>query len=230
VRIPKPQPGVDTIIYRTGGYGDLLDLVVLDGRQFRSDQACGDATLSMEPACAEASEPSRTMLGPTQEAWTATAFAASAATWTVLGQQTVLTDVRLPNGAILNEDQWDGYAPARDRLLVAAAPAAGKLVVLTGDIHLAGVGRLPGIGTEFITTSVSSTGRVPAALQPVLTGFPTIADAELFHRGYVRHTVTPTTWTAQYRIVDDVTNPESAVSTWRTFTLPAAASTEVTAT
>ena len=116
-------------------------------------------------------DPSRTMLGATQEAWTAEAFAAASATWAVLGQQTVLTDLRLPNGAILNEDQWDGYAPARDRLLAAAAPVAGRLVVLTGDIHLAGVGRLPGIGTEFVTTSVSSSGLVPAALQPMLAGF-----------------------------------------------------------
>jgi alkaline phosphatase D len=230
VRIPKPQAGTDTIIYRTGHYGDLLDLVLLDGRQFRSDQACGDATLSVEPACAEASDPSRTMLGTTQEAWTAEAFGASGATWTVLGQQTVLTDLRLSNGAILNEDQWDGYAPARDRLLAAAAPLAGKLVVLTGDIHLAGVGRLPGIGTEFVTTSVSSSGLVPPTLQPILAGFATIVDAELFHRGYTRHTVTPTTWTAEYRMVDDVTSPDSAVSTWHTFTVPAAASTEVTET
>jgi hypothetical protein len=31
-------------------------------------------------------------------------------------------------------------------------------------------------------------------LQPILAGFATIVDAELFHRGYTRHTVTPTTW------------------------------------
>jgi len=230
VRIPKPHAGADTIIYRTGGYGDLLDLVLLDGRQFRSDQACGDATMSLEPACAEAAEPSRTMLGAVQETWTAEALAASGATWTVLGQQTVLTDLHLSNGAVLNEDQWDGYAPARDRVLAAAAPVAGKLVVLTGDIHLAGVGRLPGVGTEFVTTSVSSIGRVPAGLQPIIDGFATIVDAELLHRGYVRHTVTPAAWTAEYRIVDAVASADSTVSTWRTFTVPAAASTEVTAT
>jgi alkaline phosphatase D len=229
VRIPKPQPAVDTVIYRTGHYGDLLDLVLLDGRQFRSDQACGDATLSTEPPCAEAADPSRTMLGATQEAWTTAAFAASTATWAVLGQQTVLADLRLSNGAILNEDQWDGYAPARDRLLAAAAPAAGRLVVLTGDIHLAGVGRLPDVGTEFVTTSVSSTGNVPANLQPIIAGFPSIVDAELLHRGYIRHTVTPDTWTAEYRTVDDITRADSGVSTWRTFSVPAGASTAVTA-
>jgi alkaline phosphatase D len=231
LRIARPADGVDTIIYRTGGYGSLLDLVLLDGRQFRSDQACGDATLSLQPACAEASDPSRTMLGATQEQWTAGAFAASRATWTVLGQQTVLTDLRLPNGAVLNEDQWDGYAPARDRLMAAAAPAAKKLVVLTGDIHLAGVGRLPnGAGTELIATSISSVGRVPPNVQPFVSAIRTIVDAELVHRGYTRHTITPTAWSAEYRTVDDVTRPDSTVSTWRTFSMAAGASDAVTAT
>ena len=147
----------------------------------------------------------------------------------MLGQQTVLTDLRLPNGAILNYDQWDGYAPARDRLLAAAAPVAGRMVVLTGDIHLAGVGVLPGIGTEFVTTSISSGGTIPPAVQPILASFDDIVDAELVHRGYTRHTVTPAAWTAEYRIVDDVADPASAVSTWRTFTVAAGASDTVTA-
>ena len=163
--------------------------ILLDGRQFRSDQACGDATLSTEPPCAEALDPARTMLGDAQEQWVADALAASSATWTVIGQQTVLTDLRLPNGAILNHDQWDGYAPARDRLLAAAA-GVQRLVVLTGDIHLAGVASIPGLGAEFVTTSISSSNKVPLGLEPILRGFPSVVDAELAHRGYIRHTVT----------------------------------------
>ena len=150
------------------------------------------------------------MLGDDQERWVADAFAASSATWTVLGQQTVLTDLRLPNGAILNHDQWDGYAPARDRLLAAAA-GVDRLVVLTGDIHLAGVASLPGLGAEFVTTSISSAGNVPVALEPLLRDFPTVVDAELAHRGYIRHTVTPEAWTAEYRIVDDSPRPTPRV-------------------
>ena len=42
VRIPRPQADVDTIIYRTISWGTLADFILLDGRQFRSDQACGD--------------------------------------------------------------------------------------------------------------------------------------------------------------------------------------------
>ena len=216
VRLPAPVDGTDYPIARSLALGELVDLILLDGRQFRSDQACGDATLETGPPCPEALDPTRTMLGDDQERWVADAFAESSATWTVLGQQTVLTDLRLPNGAILNHDQWDGYTPARDRLL-AAASGVDRLVVLTGDIHLAGVASLPGIGTEFVTTSISSAGSVPVALEPLLRDFPTVVDAELAHRGYIRHTVTPETWTAEYRIVDDVATPDSPVSTWRTF-------------
>jgi alkaline phosphatase D len=229
VRIERPHEGADTVIHRRATFGDLLDLVLLDGRQFRSDQACGGAELSAEPPCPEALDPARTMLGAGQEAWAAEVLGASRAAWAAIGQQTVVTDLRLPNGGVLNYDQWDGYAPARDRLLAAAAPVAGRTVVLTGDIHLAGVGVLPGIGTEFVTTSVSSSGDIPPALQPILASFDDIVDAELIHRGYVRHTVTPSTWSADYRIVGDVTDPASATTTWRTFTVAAGASDVVTA-
>ena len=220
VRLPPPNDADTYGISRSLPLGGLVDLVLLDGRQFRSDQACGDATLSTDPPCAEALEPARTMLGDAQEQWVADTLAASSATWTVIGQQTVLTDLRLPNGAILNHDQWDGYAPARDRLLAAAA-GVQRLVVLTGDIHLAGVASIPGLGAEFVTTSISSSNKVPLGLEPILRGFPSVVDAELAHRGYIRHTVTAEAWIADYRIVEDSTSPDSPVSTWRTFRVDA---------
>ena len=127
-----------------------------------------------------------------------------------------MTDARLPNGAVLNYDQWDGYEPARQRLLE-SAKAADRAIVLTGDIHLAGVGTLPGVGIEFVSTSISSGGLVPAELQDVVGSLGNIQAAELEHRGYTRHVVTPEAWTAEYRIVDDVADPASPVSTWKSF-------------
>ena len=172
------------------------------------------------PACPETADPARTMLGAVQEQWLGEQLAATTATWPVIAQQTVLSDVTLPNGAVLNFDQWDGYPAARQRLLLQAAQAP-RAVVLTGDIHLAAVGLLPGVGVEFVTTSISSTGHVPADLVDVLAGFPDVVDAELAHRGYTRHTITPETWTAEYRTVDDVADPGSPVSTWKTFVVDA---------
>lgn len=218
VRMARPESLDDATIYRTIAWGPLADIVLLDGRQYRTNQACLDVTLSLDPPCDIASIPARTMLGAEQEAWVAEQLATSTAAWPVLAQQTVLTDTRL-NGAILNYDQWDGYGPARDRLLAAGA-VADRLVVLTGDIHLAGVGRLPGVGVEFVTASISS-GGLPADLQDTVAALGDIQAAELVHRGYTRHVVTPETWTAEYRIVDDVLDPESAVATWQTFVVNA---------
>ena len=178
--------------------------MLLDGRQFRSDQACGDVVLSVDPACPETADPARTMLGSVQEQWLGEQLAATTATWPVIAQQTVLSNVTLPNGAVLNFDQWDGYPAARQRLLLQAAQAP-RAVVLTGDIHLAAVGRLPGVGVEFVDhVDLLAVGLVPADLADVLAGFPDVVDAELAHRGYTRHTITPETWTAEYRTVDDV--------------------------
>ena len=221
VRIDRPGDTGDTITYRTIQWASLADLILLDGRQFRSDQACGDVVLSTDPACPETFDPARTMLGSAQERWLGDQLAATTAMWPVIAQQTVLSDVTLPNGAVLNFDQWDGYPAARQRLLLQAAQAE-RAVVLTGDIHLAAVGRLPEVGVEFVTSSVSSTGLVPADLAEVVAGFPDVVDAELAHRGYTRHTITADSWTAEYRTVDDVTDPESSVSTWKTFVVDAA--------
>ena len=220
VRMARPESLDDITIYRTISWGGLADLIMLDGRKYRTNQACLDVVLSIDPPCPAAALPARTMLGAEQEAWLADQLASTTAIWPVIGQQTVLTDARLPNGAILNYDQWDGYEPARQRLLE-SAKAADRVIVLTGDIHLAGVGRLPGVGVEFVSTSISSGGLVPAELQDVVGSLGDIQAAELEHRGYTRHVVTTEAWTAEYRIVDDVADAASPVSTWKSFVVAA---------
>ncbi len=220
-RLPPPgAAGTDYPIHRGVDVGELVRISALDGRQYRSDQVC-EVTLDLGPPCPGWDDPDRTMLGAEQEAWIADRFTSSTAAWNCLAQQTVLSDLRFPlTGAILNYDQWDGYHPARDRLL-ASAPA--DLITLTGDIHLAGVGTLTTgagtVGVEFVTTAISSRANVDPSLQPLVAALPNIVDAELVSRGYTRHTVTPERWTAEYRSVADVTDPDSAVSTWKTFTV-----------
>jgi alkaline phosphatase D len=227
VRMARPTSIDDFTIYRSFTWGSLAKVVMLDGRQHRSDQACGDVTLNFDPACPEASEPDRTMLGREQERWLLDELGTVDATWAVIGQQTVVSDLGLPNGAILNYDQWDGYELARRRLLLAAAQT-DRTIVLTGDIHLASVGVLPGLGVEFVSTSITSTG-LDAGLEDALAGlFPNVKAVELAHRGYTRHVVSPEQWTAEFRVVDDVTDPDSAVSTWKTFTIDAGARDVVT--
>lgn len=226
VRLDPPiAADQDYRIYRDVQWGDLIELALLDGRQYRSDQACGDVTLSLDPPCPETTDPARTMLGDEQEAWLFETLGASTAVWNVIGNQTVLADSTF-NGAVLNYDQWDGYPLQRERVLQHLADAAvPNLVVLTGDIHLAAVAQLRsggrGVGTpvgvEFVTTSISSAGLIGNELTDVLKTFPDLVDAELAHRGYSLHTVTSERWTAEYRIVTDVSRADSEVTTLGTY-------------
>ena len=209
VDLPPPD-GDEFTIHRSATWGDLLDLAVLDGRQYRSDQACGDPSLSLDPPCPETFDEARTMLGDEQEAWLLDLLATGTATWQAIAQQTVFGDVTL-GGAILNYDQWDGYPAERNRIVDALDPARNT-VVLTGDIHFAGAGTIRqgerGVGTpvavELVATSISSGGRVNPAVTEVVRSIPDIVDVELEHRGYILHTVTPEAWSAEYRMVETV--------------------------
>ena len=233
-RLDAPvAPDQEYRIYRAAQWSDLIQIALLDGRQYRTDQACGDVTLVIEPPCAEAADPTRTMLGDEQEQWLLDTLKASTATWNLLGNQVILADSTF-NGAVLNFDQWDGYPVARARLLQEFEDAAiPNLVVVTGDIHLAAVAQLRAgdrgtgtpVGVEFVTTSISSDGLVGDELTDVMKTFPALIDAELAHRGYSLHTVTADRWTAEYRIVAEVDDPNSEVTTFGTYVVAAGSNT-----
>ena len=223
VRLDPPTDESLTI-YRQFSWGDLLNLLVVDGRQYRDDQACGDAVLSTQPACDEALDPARTMLGAEQEKWFSENINDTTKVWNVMANQTVMTDIRL-GAAVLNYDQWDGYAPDRNRILSDVVDqGVENFVVLTGDIHLAGVGQLTidsnpttAMGAEFVSTSISSSGNVSTDTEGLLIALPNIIDAETSHRGYTLHTLTANDWTAEYRIVENNLVEDSSTSVWKTF-------------
>lgn len=223
-RLPRPE-GASLKIYRDVTWGSLARVFLLDGRQYRSDQACGDAILSTAPPCPEWSTGDRTMLGAEQEAWLLDGLRASTATWNVLGNQVVMGDARL-NGAVLNFDQWDGYPQARQRLLTAIRDAGRtNVVAVTGDIHLSAVAdvRLDDgtttVLTEFVGTSIASGALLPPSLEGFIGLFPALKYLNVQQRGWVRNTVTPERWTAEFRAVEDVTKASSPVSTDATFTV-----------
>src|SRR5262249_56892658 len=62
-------------VYDRFTLGDLIEISVIDGRQYRSRQACyappnrGGAHLETNASCPERLDPGRTMLGFGQEAW-----------------------------------------------------------------------------------------------------------------------------------------------------------------
>jgi alkaline phosphatase D len=234
VRLDPPAASGEYRIYRAVTWGDLIGMALLDTRQYRTDQACGDVTFSLDPPCPEVEDDDRTLTGTEQEAWLFDTVGKQGTTWNVIAQQIVMADISL-NGAILNYDQWDGYPKDRQRILQHLHDEqVPNAIVLSGDIHLAGVAVLEagasrggGDGTpvavEFVDTSISSAGLVPPDTVGLVKSFKEIVDAELAHRGYTMHTVTPDTWTAAYRIVESALVPESTVSTFATYVVDAGA-------
>jgi alkaline phosphatase D len=204
-------------LYRRLQFGGLLDLSVLDTRQYRSKQACGGGS---KPACAEAIDPGRTMLGAEQEKWLFENLASTRATWTVLGQQvpTFARDAQKINPAArFPMDKWDGYVAARNRLYARLKDTkAPNPVVLSGDVHQHYGGDLKldftrpdseTVGVEFTNTAITSGGDgadVSATWEQIKSDNPHIK----YHsglRGYIACTATPSAMRADFKVLDRVT-------------------------
>ncbi len=142
--IRPPDPRQPERIYRDFAFGDLIDLVMLDTRRIgRDKQGEGNVEGEYFRQEGEFADPARHILGAQQEAWLIARLAKSRATWRLLGNQVVLAPIKLVGApeatgqsVFANPDQWDGYAPARARVLDAMArDEVEDVVVLTGDVH-----------------------------------------------------------------------------------------------
>jgi alkaline phosphatase D len=231
VRVDPPD-GPDLRLYRTLAWGGLARFYVLDGRQYRSDQACGAAG-DVGVMCPEVEDDARTMLGPDQEAWLGRRLGESEATWNVLAQQTMVSPMAFPVGdtAAGNLDQWDGYAAARRRLVDQLRDVANP-VVITGDIHASGVGIVnedpddpasAPLVPELVGTSISS--EVPVDLVSVfeatLRAAPAIRYVEAKRRGYVLVSVSEDELRADFRYVSTTAGPQAGAETGATWVITA---------
>lgn len=224
--------GPDMRLYRRLRFGALLDLSVLDTRQFRSDQVCGGVLGD----CPAAAAPSRTMLGDEQERWLFGQLPTARATWTVLGQQvpTFVRDAAAANPqSRFSMDKWDGYTGARDRLYARLKETrAPNPIVLSGDVHVHYGANLKldyrnprseTIGVEFTNTSITSGGdgsEVSATWDAIRHDNPHIK----YHsarRGYIACTATPTTMTADFKVLDKVTLPDQPARLGRSLVVEA---------
>ncbi|MCA9187318.1 MAG: alkaline phosphatase D family protein [Planctomycetales bacterium] len=217
-----PQ-GPDMRLFRRASFGRLADFMVLDTRQYRTDQPNGDGK---KPLNQSALLRTNTLLGAKQKNWLSRGLVSSQSLWNVLAQQVMMGMVGFPNQdspLVYSMDQWPGYASERMELMQFMADRrVPNPVVLTGDIHSNWVNELRVddrrpetnvIATEFVATSLSSGGNGPenpAGLGEILAHNPCVK----FHngeRGYVSCTVTPEQWRADYLVVDDVLKPGGKV-------------------
>ena len=128
-------------------------------------------------------------------------------------------------------DQWPGYEANRQRLLrhFAERPKLNP-IVLTGDIHSNWVNNLqmdsqdersPVVATEFVGTSISSSGNGSQSHKDAEQMFQENPFVKFFNaeRGYVSCDVTPKTFTSHYRVVPFVDKPDAPLITRKSFTV-----------
>jgi alkaline phosphatase D len=222
-----PQ-GPDMRLYRRVPFGRLIEFDVLDTRQYRTDQPCGDHN---QPPCEGVFDHQATLLGPAQEQWLTKTLSRSQATWNCLAQQVMMARVdRQPGDEVKwSMDQWAGYDVARKRLLrFLREHKIANPVVLTGDIHSNWVNDLkvdfddpdsPTLATEFVGTSISSGGdgsQTRNDTAGVLADNPFVRfyNAE---RGYVACEVSEKEWHSNYRVVEYVSQPGAPLITRASF-------------
>lgn len=215
-------------LYRNITYGRLAQFSVLDTRQYRTDQPCGDHN---KPPCDGVFDPKATLLGPIQEKWLCDGLAASPSRWNILAQQVMMARVdRTPGDAVAwSMDQWAACDVGRKRLLQFMTDhQIANPVVLTGDIHTNWVNDLKidfddesaaAVATEFVGTSITSGGdgaEKRADTDGVLADNPFVRFYNS-ERGYVRCEVTPDQWLTDFRVVPIVSKPESPCLTRASF-------------
>jgi alkaline phosphatase D len=129
VRPPREEPGR---LYRKFRWGALLELFILDTRQYRSPDTAPDG-------------PGKTMLGAAQRRWLIDSVSASTAVWKVVVSSVPLS---VPTGGRAH-DSWSnanaqgvpeehgtGFAVERDAILRALRQRGVKnLVFLAADVH-----------------------------------------------------------------------------------------------
>ncbi|EKM55492.1 uncharacterized protein PHACADRAFT_143901 [Phanerochaete carnosa HHB-10118-sp] len=203
-------------IWRNFQIGQLLDLTMLDTRQY--DRDITDVSLYIQSFINSIADvQNRTMMGPEQEAWFYNTLSQSkqrGAIWRVVGQQIVFT--QLDEFGAFDVDAWDGYRANRNRILDHIHDnQISNVVILSGDSHANWVSDLAhpndtvnydpvtgegSFAVEFAGTAVTSSspfgnGITPAAadnLSRILVADPLNRDlqwSEASYRGFFTLTI-----------------------------------------
>ncbi|SDH89578.1 alkaline phosphatase D [Actinokineospora alba] len=225
LRAAQAPSGANLQLYRRVRWGSLATFHMLDTRQYRDDQACGDGT----KLCPAADDPARTLTGATQESWLLNGLGQKLGTWDLLGQQVFFAQKLAAADGSKSMDSWDGYTANRGRIQNGwDAQGNTSTVVLTGDVHRSWASNLMQnygtqnriIGTELVTTSITSGGDGNATDNGLSSLNPHVKFYKNL-RGYVRTVTTPTQMTVDFRALDRVTVRDYPVKTIQSYVIQA---------
>ncbi|KAJ3824376.1 PhoD-like phosphatase-domain-containing protein [Lentinula raphanica] len=216
-------------IWRNFEIGKLLDLTMLDTRQY--DRDITDLYYNTEFINTLAAFPNRSLMGFEQEKWFFNTLSESqnrGAIWRVVGQQIVFT--QLNESGVFDLDAWDGYRANRERVLnYLYENNINNTIVLSGDSHANWVSDLAhpndsttynpltgqgAIGVEFAGTAVTSGSSFGTNIAPAAADIKSLeyvaANLDLqwsegSYRGFFTLTIDPDTLNATYYAMRNIT-------------------------
>jgi alkaline phosphatase D len=240
-RAQKPS-GSSMPLFRSYAWGQVAHLHVLDTRQYRDYHVCtpedqGGSRTMLAAACPQRLTHTGSLLGAAQEAWLQRQMDHSPARFDLIGQQSIMAQMRMPNsrtnpseGADLFwNDSWDGYPLARARAL-SHWGHKGNVVSLGGDVHATYISDLkadfeapqsPVLATEVVGTSISSPSWPQAVAQRVMSHNPHMHYAKSDQRGYTILDVGMNEARAILRVIDNARVQDSQVNTAASFVIAA---------
>ena len=230
----QPKPFDNVTLFGKVPYGNLLQFLVLDVRQYRTVQPCGDRLTD----CPERYDFKNDILGPQQEAWLLSNLSTESPQWNVIANSIFMLEYDHDPGYYV--DGWDGYIHSRNRLFEHLYNnRVPNPIVISGDIHAAWVADLKyhpdvpfeafkrkdsvTIATELIGTSVTSTlsSSWTNTYRKALPKNPHVRYFDERPGGYVRCTVTPNNCHAEYKLAQNTADRLSPVKTVATFDVAA---------
>jgi len=221
--------------------GNLAQISLLDGRQFRDDREICDNNDypdygfgNYRERCDRVFDDARTLLGEDQEQWLSRNLANCTATWNVLASPGPLLPFtyRHDGKDLRYIGAWDIYPANRAR--VAAALLGNRdshPLVLSGDVH--SFWALDGRDspnpderfalTEFVTSSISANWPEPLAKRVTenLPHNPQVKFYDPDRRGYLLNDVSASEWKTTMRALEDVEDEQSAAFDLATFVVDA---------
>lgn len=219
-------------------WGTLAQFDMVDGRQFRSPQACAAGLPSRKGHiapidCADFEDPSRTYLGFEQERWLYDGWSKSHARWNVLVQNLLVAPMTFasPQGPALWTDSWNGFGAARQRLIDAMVSSRlANPVTLAGDYHSFWCNNLfrnfdkpeeRPVAAEFVVSSITSSGPPEGYYKAAMPNNPQIRYFDSSHRGYMSFDLTPARLDARCMAISDRADPRATLSVLHTASVAA---------
>jgi alkaline phosphatase D len=233
-----PHAGSGDRIYRRIPLGANADLFLTDLHQYASPPPDCGATPTAGPVllgpCPQATDPSRTLLGPAQRRWLVEGLTSSTAAWKLWGTSMMLMALDSAPNTPFTVGEWSGWEGERNDLAGELHRLGARdLAAFSGDIHtfFAGrwttTGRSDGqpVGVEFVSGSITSSGIADsfggqgAFTDRVTLVNPHIDYANTLRRGYAVAEAGPDELRVTFRSPATVKQPQAPVDTLAAFTV-----------